>query len=33
MTAVLDAGDIDRALKRISHEIIERNQGLSLIHI
>jgi len=29
MTAVLDAGDIDRALKRISHEIIERNQGTS----
>jgi pyrimidine operon attenuation protein / uracil phosphoribosyltransferase len=33
MTAVLDAGDIDRALKRISHEIIERNQGLSNVVI
>ena len=33
MTAVLDAGDIDRALKRISHEIIERNQGLSKVVI
>ena len=25
----MDAGDIGRALKRISHEIIEHNQGLS----
>jgi len=29
MAAVLDAGDISRALKRIAHEIIERNHGLS----
>ena len=29
MAEVMDAGDIGRALKRISHEIIEHNQGLS----
>jgi len=29
MASILDAGDISRALKRISHEIIERNHGLS----
>lgn len=29
MAVVMDAGDIGRALKRISHEIIEHNQGLS----
>ena len=29
MSRILDSGDIDRALKRIAHEIIERNQGLS----
>lgn len=28
MSAILEAADIDRALKRISHEIIERNQGV-----
>ena len=28
MAVVLDAGDIGRALKRISHEIIEHNHGL-----
>ncbi len=28
MAVVMDAGDIGRALKRISHEIIEHNQGL-----
>jgi len=27
-TEVLDADDVDRALKRVSHEIIERNHGL-----
>ena len=29
MAVVMDAGDIGRALKRISHEIIEHNHGLS----
>lgn len=29
MAVVMDAGDIGRALKRISHEIIEHNQGLT----
>jgi len=29
MASILDAGDIGRALKRISHEIVERNHGLS----
>ena len=29
MSKVLDSGDIARALKRIAHEIIERNHGLS----
>ena len=28
MAVVLDAGDIGRALKRVSHEIIEHNHGL-----
>ena len=27
-TTVLDAAQVERALTRISHEIIERNQGL-----
>ena len=27
MRQVLDAGDIDRALTRIAHEILERNKG------
>ncbi|MGI9601447.1 MAG: bifunctional pyr operon transcriptional regulator/uracil phosphoribosyltransferase PyrR [Acidimicrobiales bacterium] len=27
-TEVLSADDLDRALKRISHEVLERNQGL-----
>jgi pyrimidine operon attenuation protein/uracil phosphoribosyltransferase len=31
MASILDAGDIGRALKRISHEIIERNHGLSTV--
>ncbi len=31
MSAVLETADIDRALKRISHEIIERNQGLTSV--
>lgn len=31
MAEVLDAGDIGRALKRISHEIIEHNHGLENI--
>jgi pyrimidine operon attenuation protein/uracil phosphoribosyltransferase len=31
MSAILEAADIDRALKRISHEIIERNQGVENI--
>ena len=31
MSAILEAADIDRALKRISHEIIERNQGVEKI--
>lgn len=31
MSAILEAADIDRALKRISHEIIERNQGVANI--
>ena len=29
MGILLSSGDIDRALKRISHEIIEHNQGIS----
>ena len=33
MATVMDAGDIARALKRISHEIIEHNQGLSNVVI
>jgi len=28
MASILDAGDIGRALKRISHEIVERNHGI-----
>jgi pyrimidine operon attenuation protein/uracil phosphoribosyltransferase len=31
MAAVLDTGDISRALKRISHEIVEKNHGVSQI--
>jgi len=31
MSAILESADIDRALKRISHEIIERNQGLEAV--
>jgi len=31
MSAILESADIDRALKRISHEIIERNQGLDSV--
>jgi len=31
MSAVLETADIDRALKRISHENIERNQGLTSV--
>ena len=26
---ILDAGGIERALARIAHEIVERNQGIS----
>ena len=33
MAAVLDAGDIGRALKRIAHEIVERNYGTSNLTI
>ena len=33
MSRILDSGDIDRALKRIAHEIIERNQGISNVVI
>ena len=33
MAAVLDAGDIGRALKRIAHEIVERNHGTSNLTI
>jgi pyrimidine operon attenuation protein/uracil phosphoribosyltransferase len=29
VSIVLDSGDITRALKRISHEIVEHNQGLT----
>ena len=29
MSVVLDSGEIDRSLKRISHEIIEHNHGLA----
>ena len=28
MGVLLSSGDIDRAIKRISHEIIERNHGV-----
>ena len=31
MSAILESADIDRALKRISHEIIERNQGVDSV--
>ena len=31
MSAILESADIDRALKRISHEIIERNHGLESV--
>ncbi len=31
MSVILDSGDIARALKRISHEIIEHNHGLSSV--
>ncbi len=31
MSAILESADIDRALKRISHEIIERNHGVSSV--
>lgn len=31
MSAILEQADIDRALKRISHEIIERNHGLDSV--
>ncbi len=31
MSAILESADIDRALKRISHEIIEKNQGLESV--
>ena len=33
MSRILDSGDISRALKRIAHEIIERNHGTSNITI
>jgi pyrimidine operon attenuation protein/uracil phosphoribosyltransferase len=33
MTRILDSGDITRALKRIAHEIIERNHGTSQLTI
>ena len=33
MALVMDAADLARALKRISHEIIEKNQGLSNVVI
>ena len=31
MSHILESGDIERALKRISHEIVERNQGLASV--
>jgi pyrimidine operon attenuation protein/uracil phosphoribosyltransferase len=31
MSAILESADIDRALKRISHEIIERNHGVESV--
>ena len=31
MTQVMNSGDIARALKRIAHEIIEHNRGISQI--
>lgn len=31
MSAILESADIDRALKRISHEIIERNHGIESV--
>ena len=31
MTVILDTGDIARALKRISHEIVEHNHGLASV--
>ena len=31
MSVILDSGDIARALKRISHEIIEHNHGLASV--
>ena len=33
MALVMDAADLARALKRISHEIIEKNQGLNNVAI
>jgi pyrimidine operon attenuation protein/uracil phosphoribosyltransferase len=33
MASLLDAGDIGRALKRIAHEIVERNHGLTNVVI
>ncbi len=33
MSTIFNGADIDRALKRISHEIIERNHGLSSVAI
>ena len=27
MARVMDAGDVDRAIRRIAHEILERNRG------
>jgi pyrimidine operon attenuation protein / uracil phosphoribosyltransferase len=33
MASLLDAGDIGRALKRIAHEIVERNHGLESVVI
>jgi pyrimidine operon attenuation protein/uracil phosphoribosyltransferase len=33
MSRILDSGDIGRALKRIAHEIIERNHGTSQLTI
>ncbi|MGB5656715.1 MAG: bifunctional pyr operon transcriptional regulator/uracil phosphoribosyltransferase PyrR [Acidimicrobiia bacterium] len=28
MARVMDAGDVDRAIRRIAHEVLERNRGL-----
>ena len=30
---VMDAGDIDRSITRVAHEIVERNKGLDGVHI